>query len=531
MKKTFVIHPFLFAIFPVLFLFAKNVNNYPLEVIVLPIAVTVSFALLVWLLLSLAVKNKQKAAMVVSLSILLFFSYGHFHSAIGNLNLDIGGLPLSSNKILFPVWGIFFFLGAYFSIRTRKNLYNFTKLLNGTAALLVGISVVNIGLYKLKTGIAPQNNERTEDIKAQPTDSRKPAYLPNMYYIILDGYARADILREIYHYDNGEFLDDLSQKGFYVADKSRSNYPQTGLSVASSLNLKYLDDLAERLGSQSNNRAPLRNMIRNSEVRHFLKQHGYTFVAFSTGYSPTEITNADVYIKTGYFNVFINGLINTTPLPVVLSRLPLQYDIHRKGILYVLEYLVETAERKDPIFVFAHIVAPHPPFVFGEQGEKKNPGRQFAFADGSDFMKQKGATRNEYLGNYTSQLIFINKKVKAVVDGILSKSDKPPIIILQGDHGPGAMLNWEAPDNSYLKERMSILNAYYLPDDGHIDLYDKITPVNTFRVIFNHYFGTSYSLLKDRSYFATWDHPYSFIDVTDNIGSEPNTKPAKESVK
>ncbi len=80
------------------------------------------------------------------------------------------------------------------------------------------------------------------------------------------------------------------------------------------------------------------------------------------------------------------------------------------------------------------------------------------------------------------------------------------------------MLDWENPDETSLRERMSVLNAYYLPNNGHKQLYDEITPVNTFRIIFNYYFNMNNELLEDRNYFSGWFHPYNFIDVTDDTG-------------
>ena len=115
--------------------------------------------------------------------------------------------------------------------------------------------------------------------------------------------------------------------------------------------------------------------------------------------------------------------------------------------------------------------------------------------------------RNEYIEGYKRQLIFINKKVQEMIDRIIINSPDPPIIILQSDHGPLSQLGLE----SIYKERMSILNAYYLPNNGQKLLYDNITPVNTFRIIFNYYFGANLKLLIDESYYSTFDQPYKFI--------------------
>ena len=42
---------------------------------------------------------------------------------------------------------------------------------------------------------------------------------PDVYYVILDGYARADALATHYGYDNEPFLDALRERGFVVADQ------------------------------------------------------------------------------------------------------------------------------------------------------------------------------------------------------------------------------------------------------------------------------------------------------------------------
>ena len=80
------------------------------------------------------------------------------------------------------------------------------------------------------------------------------------------------------------------------------------------------------------------------------------------------------------------------------------------------------------------------------------------------------------------------------------------------------MTDWENPEKTNMKERLSILNAYYLPEEGKKLLYESITPVNTFRIIFNYLFNTEFEILNDKSYFSTWSKPYQFIDVTERMG-------------
>ena len=115
-------------------------------------------------------------------------------------------------------------------------------------------------------------------------------------------------------------------------------------------------------------------------------------------------------------------------------------------------------------------------------------------------------------------MTFINQKLRDVITSILENSAVPPIIILQGDHGPGAYYDMLELNDSCLAERYSILNAYYFPDGDYQLLYPEITPVNSFRVILDTYFGTDLDLLDDKNYFAGWLSPYEFTDVTSKVG-------------
>jgi hypothetical protein len=136
------------------------------------------------------------------------------------------------------------------------------------------------------------------------------------------------------------------------------------------------------------------------------------------------------------------------------------------------------------LFVFAHFVIPHPPYRFGPNGE---------WLDGRPENLQTA---------YIGQVVFINREILQVIDTILAKSETPPIIIIQGDHGPPPQL---APSSAH---KMPILNAYYLPGvDADKVLYSAISPVNTFRVILNSYFEQDLPLLEDISYYAPPQDP------------------------
>ena len=124
-----------------------------------------------------------------------------------------------------------------------------------------------------------------------------------------------------------------------------------------------------------------------------------------------------------------------------------------------------------------------------------------------------------FIEGYRNQSIFITHRIEETIDRILATSPEPPIIILQSDHGSELNLDPEDVRNTDLRERMSILSAYYFPGKKYEGLYDSISPVNSFRVVLNTFFRARIQLLADRSYYSTWSEPYKFIEVTDAVRS------------
>jgi hypothetical protein len=189
------------------------------------------------------------------------------------------------------------------------------------------------------------------------------------------------------------------------------------------------------------------------------------------------------------------------------------HELHRDYILFSLDKLREIPEIPGPKFVFAHIMLPHPPFIFNSEGDFLLPNRPYIMWDASLFP----GTTAEYQKGYTEQMTFLNQQLTGIVSDILARSPQPPVILLQGDHGPGAFYNINELDHSCLSERFSILSAYYFPDGDYHLLYPSVTPVNSFRIILNQYLGAELEILEDRSYFASWASPYLYTEVTDQI--------------
>jgi len=520
MRKPVVLHPFLLAAYPVLALLAHNIGWSPPTDAARAFVVSLAGAALAFVLLRVLLRDPIRAGLLTSLGLLLFFSYGHLY---GLLKASGMGATIGRHRYLAPAFAVTFLAAAWFILRRLRDGRPLTSALNWMSAALVAFPVLSLTTAALQPPPRPQPAVSSERLQLP---SGQPA--PDVYYIILDAYGRADTLNLVFDFDNEPFLQFLRERGFFVADASRSNYAQTGLSLSSSLNMNYVDALLPGLTPGTRGRQSLWQLIQHSEVRRQLEGLGYETVAFSSGLPGTEIRDADLYLSPGTVdetlslegsNPFESMLAQTTmlrlvsdgvvALPRLLPALNYPYEIHRTRIRFILDSLGHLPASDRPRFVFAHVISPHPPFVFGPEGEPRTPDAPFTLK----FTFDAGSTsREEYLAGYAGQVAFVNSEMERIIDSILAQSATTPVIIIQGDHGPDST----SGRVSYVQERMTNLNVYLLPT-GDAGLYPGITPVNSFRVVFNEVFGGDYELLPDRVLYSEYDTPYLFTDVTDAI--------------
>jgi hypothetical protein len=517
--RRLVLHPLLFAAAPVLSLMASNLQElHPVAGRRALLALVLGTAL-VLLLLGRWIREKQRAAMICSLFLLLFFSYGHVY--FGLVTQSTRGLftrlGLVGNHLVLGIsWLAFFAVGVGMTLRVKMHLKTLARVMNLMAIASFVIPLIQIARFERQFRQSFEGGQAVVEPYLKQNLGR--ADKPDIYYIVLDGYGRQDILEQLYQFENSSFLTSLEAQGFFVADEARSNYVQTSLSVASSLNLSYIQDAYPDANTRDP-RPTLARMIRDSAVRTFLERQGYQIVAFAPGYRPTELRDADRFFSgRGWAVNPLEGLLLETSAFAAYQHLARKsglpqyypgYTSHRELISFTLAKLPETATLPGPKFVFAHIVIPHPPFVFDEQGGTVPQRYRFSFMDGDAFQGTKAA----YIEGYREQVSYLNHRLEALIADLLSRSERPPVIILQGDHGPGLQLNYQSAEESNLEERLGILNAIHMPGEGQMDMPEDITPVNTFRLIFNRYFQTELPTLPDRSYYSTWSQPLDFLLV------------------
>jgi hypothetical protein len=388
------------------------------------------------------------------------------------------------------------------------------------ASMAISIAVVSyIGFEYWQVVQAARIYQDVRMVEPIPIRISSPAggERPDIYYIILDAYAGEELLRQLHDFDNSAFTSALEERGFVVTPQGKSNYLRTLHSLSSSLNMQYLDNVSSTM-EDSSLWWPLQRIFAQNEIRTFLESQGYHTIVIASGWDFTSISDAETYLKPYpiMLNKFEEVFIGNTNLSLLgfLSRAGVSFpshDVHRQTVRYAFEQLKKTPELDSPKFTFVHIISPHPPFVFDRDGNEITPNYPFTLADNRELIRPPAAYQRAYL----EQLQFVNRQVLEAVDSILAQSSTPPVILIQGDHGPGIFLDAQSSSPPCFAERFSILNAYHLPGVDPAAIPPDITPVNTFRLIFNHYFSTDLALLPNHQYFSPVEAVHQFEDVTE----------------
>lgn len=505
-----VLAPYLLAIASVVISYNRAIEFISPYSILRLLVFVVSFVSLMWLI-NLKFKDIQKTSLIISLLVIVLF-----------FNL----LFLVITATVAVVLGIVMFVQHV----KQKNFAKFQKDLQ-TYILLLGIILFVFSVFQTGSQLAvfpwregkiiQQFSTRTALYNFKPTlQSDVPTPKFDIYYIILDGYTNAQILRDLHHFDNTPFLDALRARGFYVADHSHSNYMRTQISITSSLNAAYFDWQPDSAVANVVGFWLIDKSLSNNAIQHVLKKLGYSTFASETGFNATSLKNADNYSSP--FLIQINQIeafwIANNSLKYILPLFSKfinigTFETHRLWVIHGLQYAANVSVQPQPKFVFTHIISPHPPFIFDAQGNPITPSYDYTLSDAND----NPLSAKDYSAGYVGQIEFINKQVLQTIDKILAQSVNPPIIVLQGDHGSGMYTDFNSLEDTCVAERFSILNAYYFPDGNYQSLYPSISPVNTFRVIFNQFFGASLPMLPDRQFYNTFSRFYHYTDVTDQL--------------
>lgn len=518
-ENLLALHPFIIVLLPILFIASRNMSEVPIKECCLTTLYAMIMTGILFFTIQLFTKQKEKTSCILTTCYVALFSYGPLYELS---NSWFSSSPWALLAILASLETVIAIVCLVFFIQksTRLSLFNrffcFFSLFF-LVSLFFSVSQNPLFFEKLKkipvwltTPLADPvqvhhtNVELPSLTKTPYTDHPVRERFPDIYYLILDGYARTDNLKTFYDYDNSQFETQLENLGFYIAKKSTANYPQTHLSLASSLNMDYINTTIERCGND--HYEPYFELIRTPKVAQLLKEQGYQYITISSGWGPTQF--ASVY-SDHHYHRSLNLLSNYHQSILMLTPLKHWLGLNEARLrLYAFEKMMEIPLRhkEKPKFVFLHLVMPHPPYLFDQNGRIL----EIAYKNNPFDQDKEG---------YIEQIRFLNKKIIAICEQLVTLSPSP-IIILQADHGSHSTLDnlpVGRPSLTQIKERFAILNAYYGPAEFQSKLYPTLSPVNSFRILLNYLNLTHYPLLADTNHFLWIQKNAPFIDVTSEV--------------
>ena len=441
--------------------------------------------------------------------VVVWFTYGHIADLLSPM-----GVSRDVQLILSAVFILVFVVGAVL-LRSGGSA-RLTTAVNVVALVLVAMTLINIVPYEMSRTTC---SGRTGD-RGQGRGRRHRRGARDIYYLVFDRYGSNDSLDDLADAHN-DLPAWLESKGFTVEPTAKANYGRTGMSLAASLNMTYLDDVAARMGPDSNDATPINEMLQDHKVGEFLKDRGYRYIHIGSWFAPTrQIRIADENPVLTSQTDFGALLDQTTLGPTInemagIKDLPAHHLLHRAAALFDFNELDRVQHEPGPKFVMMHILLPHEPYVFAANGE---------YSGLSEYDSKFSPA------GLREQLKFTNDKIRGIVEGLLSGPEETrPIVIIEADEGPypdryskdEVGFDWSKATDAELETKYGVLAAMYLPGDapaGSPEMYPDMTLINTWPIVLDRYFDAGIPLLPDKSYTSrSWVRPYDLTEVTDRL--------------
>ena len=435
--------------------------------------------------------NFMKAASVSFFAAAFFFFFGSIQDFIRD---HFAGSFFSRYSFILPLFFLLFIAFIYWLKKAKTSVNKLTFYLN---VLLLLFFIPD--LFSLRTKIIELKKRSHLSLSSESLFLCDSCTKPDVYFIVLDEYSGNRALQQVFNFDNSAFEKQLERRGFYVAKKSCSNYNYTPFSIASILNMEYLDLVMKK--KAPGNIDYCYRQIKNSSIIKLFVANGYDFCNYSIfdfenrpamsydNFLPnsTKLITSQTFLSRVFKDISYNISTGKWKIKFGLQKRTYEHLHNNENILQLTKAAAEQKYIK-PKFVYAHLMMPHYPYYFNSGGEalpleKLLPGQE------------------TNRGNYIEYLLYCNLLILKLVDQVITTSDKPSIIMLLADHGFREGIKKEEHEYVFMN-----LNAIYTPDKNYDKFYDSISNVNQFRVLLNTEFNQHLSLLKDSTIYL-WGDP------------------------
>ncbi len=491
-----VLPPIVLTLFFILIRYNVNLDELIINDLIYVCTIFIPIIIILVFVIKLLTKNTSKYILIFSFIIILFFIYIPLHDEL--YQFQIFSFELGKHVILFPIVIISSIILIYKIIKSKINFKKFLTVLFGVAVILIIFNISEIIIYSNPTSILSN-----EEIKSFSIDKEN---FRDVYYLLLDEHAGTNTLKKYFDYDNSKFDHSLKEMGFFIPEKSLSNYTPTRMAIPSILNMDYIQwDHSLNHKEQEMN---LQKIAIQNQVTKTFKHNGYKTLHFYNEFNIKSSSNPEDELCNNSIGgrTFASFMLDNTPLIIIKNIIDVgnfkQFAENRLCILESIPHLDE--DYSEPLFVFGHIMLPHRPFLFESDGTRISH---------NEYVTKKMFDESAYI----SQLQYTDSKILEIVKILLDKEPQP-IIVLLSDHGYRVSVskdNYNSMELSY-----SNFAAYYFPDKEFTNNKDILTPVNSFRMLFNDNFGTNYKLLENKIFLTPGDDISPPEDITSYLIKE-----------
>ena len=442
--------------------------------------ICVSITTICFFILNLVFKSYQRSGIYISFFLVFYFFFREIQELLS-------GVPLFSR---YSVLIVLFISGAIFLFRyLRKGTKDFSRItayLNALLLILIIYDLFNI-LSATQSRISV-SNQPVISVNATQIVTR-----PDIYLIILDGYAGQSSLKSHFSYDNSAFLNSLRKKSFFVASNSFSNYTATPVSMASMYSMDYIDWAKKEKDIKVEMYGTSEKIIANSMTLNFLKKEGYDFFNYSifnigndfSQFDPDLLPTKLKLVTAGtFYNKFRKDVFASVRAGIGarigwLGRYFQNQYLYGNRRLVNLTINIAKSKAVKPKLVYTHLFMPHWPYLQDSLGRltKYNAFKTIDDKQGKEL--------------YLSYLKYTSHYATTIVDELLHLTKGKAVIMVMSDHGFRRFLN----DTTLAANNN--LNAVYLPEKNYKSFYDSVSNVNQFRLVFNSVFNTQLPLKED----------------------------------
>lgn len=514
-KADIPLHPIHAAVMPVLLYYnTQAALEMPPDELIAPLFLAFLAGLLIYCASGFLFRSLKLGALAATSFWTIFYSLTYCVILEGLFKVSGSAISVMGGASFWlPVFWLLSIAPVVYSVFKSDLLQRFNSSINATFLILFLIQIPVFALNCFNYFSICKEVELLQLKEVNSFEGRKSLNSPNVFYIILDQMAGRDGLKKYLNYDDDWFYAELEKRRFYVAKRSLSNYPITRLSLASSLNMNYLDRYTSAAGCDKKNWTMMNKLARDNNIARLFKKQGYEYLLIDSGFAASNKSNlADKVLSSSLTDFFSERILRSTIVSLFTGAEESMMSLSRNRILNQFLFLQNSKAGDKPKFVFAHILCPHEPYLFGKNGEE-------VFYPGNRCDHQ---WTNETKKAYLAQVEFIQKKTLSTIDSIVSR-DPGAIIIVQGDHGTHCSdyISEHSPGDELLNERYSILNAYKVPALIQTKLTDEVEPVNSFAIILNGLFDYKTEESPSRQIYSSYDEPFLFQDVSKRVIRRP----------